>query len=293
MGAGEDVLIDLLGVLQSAPNGALIVIEEIELGMHPLALSILAKHLIEIIAQKHLQIIVSSHSREFVDAVPREARILIQPGNDEHAVIYSPTTRFAMGELSGNFEPELCIYCEDDVAEHIIHRSLDGTQRRRVNIQPIGTKSALAVQAISHLRAGIGIRHLVIWDGDVTDAEVHGWIGTNTQQNENVSFCFLPTNQPPERWIAEMLDCQEGYQAVTQEFELPSTADAMQLVQRLASLVEHHEIPFIAGQELSKNKSVAFDQLVKCAKHLDSTRFNEINGFVTQALNAAILRGRN
>lgn len=293
MGAGEDVLIDLLGVLQAAPVGSLIVIEEIELGMHPLALSALAQHLLEIVAQKHLQIIVSSHSREFVDAVPREARILIQPSNDEHSILYSPTTRFAMGELSGRFEPELCIYCEDDVAEHIIGRSLDGTLRRRVKVQPVGDKTTLATQALSHLRGNFGMRHLVIWDGDVTDAEVNGWIANNPQHSPNVSFCFLPSDLPPERWITDTLNCQDGYQAVAREFDLPSTADAMQFVQRLASLAEHHEVPFIAGQELNKAKSTAFEQLVKCAKSVDSTHFNNVNALITQALDGVTLRGRS
>jgi energy-coupling factor transporter ATP-binding protein EcfA2 len=77
MGAGEDALIDLLYLLQESPPGALIVIEEIEVGFHPEALTRLAQTLQKIILDKKIQIIVSTHSGYFIDHVPREARILI------------------------------------------------------------------------------------------------------------------------------------------------------------------------------------------------------------------------
>ena len=48
MGAGEDIVIELLHVLQETPQGSLVVIEEIELGLHPEALTKLAKHLQEV-----------------------------------------------------------------------------------------------------------------------------------------------------------------------------------------------------------------------------------------------------
>lgn len=116
MGAGEDILIDLLYLLQESPEGSLIVIEEIEIGLHPEALIRLAKNLQEIILSKKLQIIVSTHSRYFIDSVPREARLLIQKAGDKHIITKKPTTRLAIGEISGQSEPELKIYCEDSFA---------------------------------------------------------------------------------------------------------------------------------------------------------------------------------
>lgn len=293
MGAGEDILIDLLGVFQSVPNGSLIIIEEIELGLHPQALSRLAQHIQEIIFQKRLQVVVSTHSREFVDAVPREARLLIQPGTEEHSILYSPTTRFAMGELSGRVEPEMSIYCEDVVACSIISRALSGAQRQRVRVLPVGDKATIALQAISHVRAGLRMRHLVLWDGDVTNAEVAGWLTTNPEEHgQRVCFGFLPSEIPPERWVVESLDSQEGYDAVASELELPSPASARQLTQGLVAVADPHDISYEAGQELNMDKSAAFEALVKCAKGVDRTKFEEIQNIVERALNGAFLRGR-
>ena len=109
MGTGEDVLIHLMHILQECPDGSLIVIEEIELGFHPEALIRLAKHLQEIILKKKLQAIVSTHSPQFIDNVPREARLLIQRSGKEHTVIMQPTTRFALAYMAGQVDPELQI----------------------------------------------------------------------------------------------------------------------------------------------------------------------------------------
>jgi len=62
MGAGEDILIDFLYMLQESPIGSMLVVEEIELGLHPEALISLARHLQEVIYNKKLQIIVSPYA---------------------------------------------------------------------------------------------------------------------------------------------------------------------------------------------------------------------------------------
>lgn len=114
MGAGEDVLIELFGALQDCPPGSLIVVEEIELGLHPAALRTLAEHLMSVAKDKHLQIIVSTHSPDFLDSLPRAARILIRAADGHHDVVPGPTTRLAMGDLTGRAKAELFVYCEDE-----------------------------------------------------------------------------------------------------------------------------------------------------------------------------------
>ena len=101
MGAGEDVLIDLLHLLDTTPDESLIVIEEVELGLHPEAVRKLAACLLDLTWQKKLQVIVSSHSEDFIDAVPRRARKLVQRMGRDHLVVDKPTTRLAVGDLSG------------------------------------------------------------------------------------------------------------------------------------------------------------------------------------------------
>ncbi len=130
-------------MLQKSPKGSLIVIEEIEIGLHPEALIRLAKHLTEICWEKKFQIIVSTHSSYFIDSLPREARLLIQKAGTEHIITKHPTTRLAVGLMSGRLVTELNIYCKDNFAELLIESSLSGEARKRTRIIPVGSKSEL------------------------------------------------------------------------------------------------------------------------------------------------------
>lgn len=296
MGAGEDILIDLLAVLQNTPENSLVVIEEIELGLHPAALTSFAKHLQEIMLEKNLQVIVSTHSREFLDAVPSQARVLLQAGTDSHGVIYAPTTHYAMGTLSGQSEPELFVYCEDDVAEEMIGKSLTAYQRQCVKILPIGDKAELARQALFHVRTGLPQRHLVIWDGDVTSVEVNGWLNkfsnNNTELTERICFSFLHDTQAPERQVVTILNSENGRREMMHGFVYENLAQVDALIADLLALAEPHDIPYRVAQQLNITEKDALQTLIDCARRTDSNDFDQIRGMVNRALDGELLRGR-
>ncbi len=243
MGAGEDILIDLLYLLQQSPKGSLIVIEEIEIGLHPEALIRLAKHLTEICWEKKFQIIVSTHSSYFIDSLPREARILIQKAKTEHIITKSPTTRLAIGFMSGQLEPELHIYCEDHFAALLIENSLSGEARKRTRIIPVGAKSQLVKQSNFHLLANFGQHILILWDGDVQNGEADKWLKNDLCKNFNhrVNWGFLPGNEPPEQWVINRLDCAEGHQTFATELR-EHPALAAEIIQQLKTLHDPKEI---------------------------------------------------
>ena len=149
MGAGEVCMISLLYLLQQIPQGGLLVVEEIEAGLHPQAQVRLAQALIKICLQKHIQVICSTHSETFLDALPRQARLLMMRSGDEHSVIESPSTRFAMYEMTGVAQPELIIYCEDKIAAILIEEALSQELRLRVRIQHVGSDATVIRQGVS------------------------------------------------------------------------------------------------------------------------------------------------
>lgn len=297
MGAGEDILIDLLTVLQNTPAHSLVVIEEIELGLHPAALTSFAKHLQEIMLEKNLQVIVSTHSREFLDAVPSQARVLLQAGTDSHGVIYAPTTHFAMGTLSGRSEPELFIYCEDDVASEMIGRSLSANQRQRVKILPIGDKAEVARQAMFHVRTGLHQSHLVLWDGDVTDTEVSGWLNgfsnSNTALIERICFSFLHSTEAPEIQVVTILNTDNGKQEFMKGFSFENVAQADSLLSELLASNEPHDIPYKVSQQLNITEKDALQTLIDCARRTRSDDFDRIREMVNSVLEGKQLRGRH
>ena len=153
-----------------------------------------------------MQIIVSTHSEYFIDAVPRIARVLIQKGGSHHNPIHGPTTRLAIGTMKGSQEPELIIYCEDSIAEILIRQAirqdLDSTIRKRVKIVPVGSDSELINQAIAHIRAGFREHLIIVWDGDVKNKrrDLKRWvrkIDDDQIDPTKINITFMPDNQKP------------------------------------------------------------------------------------------------
>ena len=59
--------------LLTAPKGSLVVIEEIDNGVHPSRASVLARHILEIAKDRDLRVLLSSHNPALLDATPDEA----------------------------------------------------------------------------------------------------------------------------------------------------------------------------------------------------------------------------
>jgi len=289
MGAGEDILIEILHTLQDAPDGSLIVVEEIELGLHPHAVTRLAQHLQEIALQKKLQIVASTHSHQFLDALPRQARILIQREGDAHQAIHGPTARFAVGAMSGTPTPELLIYCEDPFAERLIGVALTSSTRRRAKIIPVGSSSELARQAGFHLRAGLGQRALIVWHGDVTDPQALSWVRAALDPlppAEKVSWTRLPGGLPPEDWVLECLAGPGGAEALAREIRC-ETSRASEIISALGALTDGHRIAHELGSMETLQEEEAAQKLVNAVRSLEPNPLASLAACIEETLDGA------
>ncbi len=274
------------------------VVEEIELGLHPEALIRLARHLQEVILQKKLQIIVSTHSQHFIDSVPREARVLIRRAGSQHLVIPQPTTRFAVGNMSGEHEPELHVYCEDNFAMLLIEQSLSGPLRQRTHVVPVGSESQLAQQGSFHLNTNLGQHMLLVWDGDVsvTDAQQQLRRAKLTEESleervfERVNWTFLPGGKAPEQWAVEVLDCAEGHELLGTELGESATATA-ELIERLKALDDAHNIGYELGRTCNIEKNEALRCLVRAVARLSSKPLASVCGAVEAVLEGNYVSG--
>jgi energy-coupling factor transporter ATP-binding protein EcfA2 len=296
MGAGEDALIDLLYLLQESPEGAIVIIEEIEVGFHPEALIRLAKTLQEIILKKKIQIIVSTHSSYFIDNVPREARVLIQKANNTHSIIEQPTTRMAVGLMSGQPNPELNVYCEDDFARLLIQDILPLDIRKRVNIIPVGAKSQLVQQAAFHLRANFGQLILLCWDGDVPDSEANAWIEKDLKFDDNrgekANWTFFPGSKPPEKWVIDTLNCSEGYKLVAGELNENNVDHAGGIIQSLVAISDPKDISHKLAEIANITQDEAFRIQIKSVSRLPSKPLKSVVDAVTCVLEGRNIKGR-
>ncbi len=295
MGAGEDVTFEVLALLHEAPLGSLFVVEEVELGLHPEATRRLAETLIEVALKRKLQIIVSTHSEDFLDALPRVGRILIQRCEGELVATESPTTRLCVGQMTGTNEPELLIYCEDDVPELILEQVLPLALRKRVQIVPIGADSELAKARYIHEKQSNSAKALVLWDGDVADEKIRNWLSKDLAGRgvdlSGVSFSRIPGDAPPERFVASVLangGSDLTMPAVKLEFNC-GDAEATEILDSLAS-ADDKDIAHKIGVLTSRERAETFRCLVRAAKSVDSARFQPLVEEIERVLDGEVVQ---
>lgn len=281
MGAGEDVVIDLLRRIQEMPKGSLCVIEEIELGIHPGAQARLAEVLQEIVAEKDMQFIISSHSEYFIDALPREARILLERNGHKTTIYEAPSTRFALGMMREQPTPELTIFCEDDFAKKVIEEALPPEIMFRVHISPTGSKNEL-VKAYCYWRKGLDhpANGIIVWDGDVAEDEIERSIkaqgaqpfrlgGNATLPNEEspkkgIRYTTLHPEGNPEINILRQLR-QYGQEQLRKTLGFGSVDEVQNLLSQLEQLPDHHSFAYQAAQRLNRDEEVIETLLINIA----------------------------
>lgn len=131
--SGEDVLVNMLSQILHEPDESLILIDEIEIGLHPKIQRRLMDVLFMISKNNKKQFIVTSHSYAVVDSVPKESRLFIENNNGSYLCksqlsIYETLTR-----MDSEAFPLVTIYVEDDVSKKITEKAIS-----EINIQNNG-----------------------------------------------------------------------------------------------------------------------------------------------------------
>ncbi len=216
MGAGENALFEILSTIYATPRGTLLVIDEIELGLHAQAQKRLINELKDACKDRHIQVICTTHSPAILEALPPEARFYIECLPSRTVITPSISEMYAAGKLSGEKSRELNIYVEDGVAKDLIEAFLDSSSRRRVEVIPIGSPSAIIRQLASRRKDNRDCECIAVMDGD--QAASSGTHESNflkaleayEDPNEEISWLsdrlgFLPGNTWPERWLIDSL----------------------------------------------------------------------------------------
>lgn len=72
-GAGEASVIETIDRIETSPDNSLILIEEVENGLHPVAVRLFVQYLQNAARRKRLQVIFTTHSQDAVNELPAEA----------------------------------------------------------------------------------------------------------------------------------------------------------------------------------------------------------------------------
>jgi len=120
MGAGENALIELFAVMYSVNEGSLIVVDEVELGLHLEAQRRLTEKLKDICLERKLQLICTTHSSEVFERVPPSARIFVEQIDGKTEIRAGVSPSYAFSKLAAKTGSELDVFVEDVVARAIL-----------------------------------------------------------------------------------------------------------------------------------------------------------------------------
>ena len=209
MAAGERALLRLSKEITQL-DSALVLIDEVEAGLHPWVQQLLMLHLQQLALRNDLQIIVTSHSPVILDSVPSHARIFLDRDEASGKVVVRPPYRdVVQNALYGRSTEALKVLCEDEEAEGILNGVFDflsakeGISRESVHIG----RDTGAREFPSHAQAlrkfGQIQNTVFILDGDQRDSEIEAKI--QKAAGDAVSVLFLPGSGAPESWVWEKL----------------------------------------------------------------------------------------
>jgi predicted ATPase len=209
MSAGERALLRISKDISRLRN-ALILIDEVEAGLHPYTQQQLMLELQRLALRNDLQIIVTSHSPVVLESVPPEGRVFLERTADD--VVVQPAYRdIFQRAFYGRPQERLSVLCEDGVAEALILGVLD-----HINPQMQLTPDDITVgrdtgkdQFAQHVDA-LGKFKLLdafvfVLDGDAHDAEA-AMVKAASKYNRVIKPLYLPGNHPPEEWIYRALE---------------------------------------------------------------------------------------
>ena len=204
MAAGERAVLRLAKEIAHL-DGALVLIDDVEAGLHPWSQQLLMLHLQELALCNDLQVIVTSHSPTVLDSVPQHARIFLERdscGAVRARPAYQDVIQNALYGRSGN---ALNILCEDEASEGIVQGVLDFLlPALHVNPQSVRIGSdagggEFPTHAATFRKFGQIDSFVFVLDGDKTATP----LAENIQRAAgiDVPVFFLPGSEGPEAWV--------------------------------------------------------------------------------------------
>ena len=254
MAAGERAILRLSKEITQL-DGALVLIDEVEAGLHPRVQQLLMLHLQQLALRNDLQIIVTSHSPVVLDSVPLNGRIFLDRDELSGEVVVRPAYRdLIQNALYGRSDEVLKLLCEDEIAEGILEGIFDfllPQERIKWESVHIGRDTG-ASEFPMHARALAKFGQIqdtvFILDGDQRGGEVEGKIQEAAGRGVNISILFLPGSGTPESWVLEKLHQHLEIHASRLEIDPGDLSNLMNSLDATYALASE------SSSEIAKNK---------------------------------------
>lgn len=169
-GSGEIAAVSAVVQILGSPDYSLILLDEPETSLHPGAQRAMLRFLLEQIKLKKHQIIISTHSSDFLDGLPPEAiKVFEENGNQQTRVLAKCSPYVALHRLGRPPADKRRVLVEDSLAELLVRKAAQGLDIGEANafeikVAPGGAESILKHHGPTAMMSGDNI--YVLLDGD-------------------------------------------------------------------------------------------------------------------------------
>ncbi|MCE1165062.1 MAG: AAA family ATPase [Bacteroidetes bacterium] len=120
-GSGENAVVTLVHEINNLPNNSLVLLDEPETCLHPGAQKKIFEYLVDICLNKKMQIIISTHSREFLFELPSNAiKVFNELPNGKIEIIPECNYNTAFYYIGTDVDNKKTIIVEDRLAKEIV-----------------------------------------------------------------------------------------------------------------------------------------------------------------------------
>lgn len=257
--SGEDVLTRILIDIVEAKDNSLIMIEELEIGLHPM----IQRRLMEVIFSEakrgHKQFIITTHSSSVISSVKPESRILLRKMPDDSiSVISSVSVNGALSCMDSESYPLLSVYVEDDISKRLVEEAIQ-----------------IATPLHPHLRKFV---HVVIVgaadktynyfktrkDTDTSDKLKRGYACILDGDKQNERFKDGSLQFPPQNGLFFHYSNDAPERMLLKEF-LPTHPNA-RLQYHANDGNAHNLMQKIVDEGFAASQSIALEQCIACLK---------------------------
>ena len=188
-GAGESSVIRMIMKIESLDENSLVLIEEIENGLHPIATQRMVEYLIDFSKRKKSQVIFTTHSNDALLPLPPKA---IWAAINK-TLFQGKLNVKSLRTITGQIEASLAIFVEDEFAKMWIETIVSDDSSIIENSLEIhamaGDGTAVAINKYHNDDPSVKFKSICIIDGD------------SKQQDSEADKVFRLPGESPEKYI--------------------------------------------------------------------------------------------
>ena len=297
MAAGERAILRLSQEIAQL-RGALVLIDEVEAGLHPWVQQLLMLQLQQLALRNDLQVIVTSHSPVVLNSVPSHGRIFLDRDDNGRVTVRPPYRDIVQNALYGRSNDALNLLCEDEAAEGILNGVFDALlpqqefRRESVRIGRDTGADEFPTHATAFRKFGQIENFIFVLDGDKRNAEMEEKI--RNQAKRNVPVVFLPGSAAPESWVWDLL------QGNSEEMAQRLGVNLSELSQRVNQLNAVYDSASDSPSQIAKTKLRALAEslgrestdVCRMVAHLETNREESDIQPLVEGLKDALLEWR-